>query len=362
MPGESFRVALVGCGAISEMFYMPALLALEQAREMTICAVMDPAHTRMTIIGQHFPAAARARDLAGIMETRPDLVIVASPPRFHAEQSVALLGMGTPVLCEKPMANTEKETREMILAAEKSGTLLAVGLCRRFFPALKAIKELILTGALGEAREFSFSEGGKFSWPAQSASFFEKSSSRGGVLLDVGAHVLDIVGWWFGTPVDMRYEDDAAGGLEANCCVYFDYGSFAGSVRLSRDTSLSNRYFVRFEKGWVAWNAMETNRFEIQWDGHGSSLSASAHQPRPNPRHMPLQRSDCDFYSCFINQIRNVKEAILGSAPLEVPGIVGAESLRLIERCYSIRKPMEMGWFTDAEQQGVRRFEQGRSA
>jgi predicted dehydrogenase len=89
-------------------------------------------------------------------------------------------------------------------------------------------------------KSFEISEGGQFNWPAQSASFFQKSNSQGGVLADLGVHVLDLLIWWFGMPEKVGYEDDAMGGLEANCRLELEFaGGVSGTVRLSRDTQLS---------------------------------------------------------------------------------------------------------------------------
>lgn len=102
------------------------------------------------------------------------------------------------VLCVKPLACTLNEANQMVAAAQTADRLLAVGLFRRFFPALQTIKALVAGGALGTPTSFHFAEGGAFNWPAASASFFQKQHSQGGVLLDLGVHLLDLSCWWFG--------------------------------------------------------------------------------------------------------------------------------------------------------------------
>jgi predicted dehydrogenase len=60
-------------------------------------------------------------------------------------------------------------------------------------------------------------EGGQFDWPVRSTGYFTRAQSGGGVLQDIGTHVLDLLAWWFGEPEALLYEDDAMGGVEANC-------------------------------------------------------------------------------------------------------------------------------------------------
>ncbi len=343
------RIGLAGCGAISETYYAPALRELERTGEVQVVALMDPSPERTALFKDGFPGASFLGGLAGMSKARPDLVIVASPPRFHAEQTVALLKAGIPVLCEKPMANTVAEAEEMAAAARDSGKALAIGLFRRFFPALRAMREIIARGSLGPVRSFSIAEGGVFGWPAQSASFFQKASSKGGVLLDAGVHALDIVQWWFGEPSELAYADDAMGGLEANCRVEMGYGAFSGQVQLSRDTQLANRYVVQCEKAWMAWNPLETNRFELQFEGTGQALAVMTHPSPPDKYRTRLKTPDADFYGCFINQLRNARAAVLGEEEVFIPAEEGIKSLRLIERCYGERKFLEMPWLSERE-------------
>ncbi len=331
---KTVRVGLAGCGAISETYYAPALAELEKTGEFQVVALMDPSPARAGLFRGDFPQAEVAGDLAGLVKARPDLAIVASPPSFHAEQTIQLLGGGISVLCEKPMANTVAEAERMAAAAQ--GKVLAVGLFRRFFPALQAVKGIIADGSMGSVRHFHITEGGVFGWPAQSASFFQKASSKGGVLLDVGVHVLDIVQWWFGEPDRVACEDDAMGGLEANCRVGLGYGGFSGEVWLSRDTALSNRCLVQCEKGWIAWTPLQSNEFEMQFEGAEKTLRVSV-------------AGGADFYGAFVNQLRNVRAAVLGEAKVFIPPEEGLKSLRLIERCYRERTFMDMPWLTPAE-------------
>ena len=172
--------------------------------------------------------------------------VVAAPVSSHRRLTSSAAGRGWHVLCEKPMAATNADCSEMIAACAAAGVKLAIGHYKRFFPASAALRELCGGGsALGELRRFAIAEGGRFTWPAVSPSFFEPSQTPGGVLLDLGVHVLDLLLWWLGEPTDFSYADDAMGGLEANARVTLRFGAATGSVRLSRDWATPRAVHLR---------------------------------------------------------------------------------------------------------------------
>jgi predicted dehydrogenase len=287
-----------------------------------------------------FPSARSATQIDELLALKPDLAIVASPPKFHAAQTNALLAAGAHVLCEKPMAAAVVEAESMIAAAKAARRVLAIGLFRRFFPALQTVKALVTGGHLGAARSFLISEGGVFNWPAASASFFQKAHAQGGVLLDVGVHVLDLVHWWFGAPAELSYEDDAMGNLEANCRVTMKFpAGINGTVRLSRDTRMSNRYVIEFERGTVTWKLGEANRLDVQFKDSPATLRGELWRKAP----------EATYHQSFVNQLLNVAAAARGEGGPLVAGEEGIQSLRLVEKCYRLRKLMEMPWLTSKE-------------
>ena len=337
-------VVLAGCGAVSRFFYAPALTALEAAGVMRVEALADPSPASLAALAESFP---RARQTARLEDTdlAGRLVIVASPPKFHAAATLLALHHGAAVLCEKPMANNVAEAETMLAAARESGSLLAVGLYKRFFPACEALKGLLEKRPLGALRHFTIEEGGKFGWQAASDSFFRKSVTPGGVLLDIGVHVLDLLLWWLGEPASLTYQDDAMGGQEANCRLELDYANgVRGYVRLSRDWPTSNCYTFTFERGTVRYRVNDANRLEITADGMPACLDGCLRSPaRPGG----LARTNPQS---FIEQLRNAAAAMNGAQPLRIPGEEGIRSLRLIERCYAERSGLlDMPWLSPAE-------------
>jgi len=292
-------------------------------------------------VGQSFAAARRLQSFAELLEVPADLVVLASPPACHAEQGIALLRQGRSVLCEKPLATTLVEGQALVDAAAASIAILAAGMLRRFFPAAQAIRRLLAEGTLGEIVAVEVQEGNVFRWPAASAAYFARRGGAGGVLSDIGVHALDLLCWWLGEPTEVAYEDDAMGGIEANCRIRCRFaGGAAGTIRLSRDCALANRYVLRGTRGAVSWPVNEANRLELSLAGARHTLAAQLET---------AGRPAAHFEQCFIDQILNVLAATRGEGPLHVPAVEALASLRLVERCHAGRSVMAMGWLDARE-------------
>lgn len=349
-------VVLVGCGAISRFFYAPALTALALPEALRVAALVDPSEENRGHLAEFFPEARSFGSIedAGIGSSH--LVIVASPPRFHARQSIHALERGAAVLCEKPMAGSVEDA-EAMAAAAAAGGILAVGLYRRFFPACEAIRGIIQKQTLGQLRSFEVNEGGPFSWQAASESFFRRASTPGGVLYDTGVHTLDLLLWWLGDPSAFVYEDDAMGGLEANCRLALEYSDGCrGEVRLSRDWKTENRYTFFFERGFVRWTVNEADRLEICLDGMPASVRGNL-VPMTRTGDLLLEHGKARTNpQSFIEQLRNLSATMRGEEELRVPAAEGLRSLRLIDRCYGKRKLMEIPWLTPHEAEQAQRL------
>jgi len=341
-PKSPCRIALLGCGAVSELFYAPALQHLESEGAATLAAVLEPDTARAAKFCAPFPSAVSYADESFLAKLPLDLAIVASPVSFHESHTIRALEAGIAVLCEKPLAANTESGERMIAAARKHHRILGVGLLRRFYSNVQFTKQLIQNKTLGNVTSFSIHEGGPFNWPARSDSFFRKSTAGGGVLLDLGVHVFDLVLNWFGEPQELTYSDDAMGGLEANCRVELSYpAGCKGTVHLSRDWNTSNLYVIEFERGTLKMRGGQGGELDLHLSNSGLSLEGT------------LNDSDgvitSTLQQAFLAQIRDMIFAIQTSGRPTIPGEEGIRSLRLIEQCYQNRKLMEMPWLTPPE-------------
>lgn len=335
-------VILVGCGAVSRLFYQPALRELSRRGELVVAALVDPADSARADLGAAFPKAHQARSLDELILPEGALAVIASPPRFHSAQCHAALERGWHVLCEKPMAPTPAECVRMTDAARCAHRVLAVGLYKRFFPSSAVLRELCRGSVMGPLVSFDVHEGGPFRWPAATPSFFSRAETPGGVLLDLGVHVLDLLLWWLGDPTLLEYADDAAGGLEANAVVRLGYPSGAtGRVQLSRDWATRQRYHFEFQNGSIEWTVNDANGLALTLHGLPSSLRGILLDPASVPTLTNPQ--------CFIAQLQNVLAAVRGGFPPLVTGEDGTRVMRLIATCYARRQWLEQPWLGAGE-------------
>jgi len=79
-----------------------------------------------------------------------DLVIIATPPNSHAKLAVQMMGAGKHVVCEKPLAISQKETAAMIEMATRQGVHLSCHQNRRWDVDYLAIKQALMEGAIGD--------------------------------------------------------------------------------------------------------------------------------------------------------------------------------------------------------------------
>jgi len=344
-PGR-IKVALIGCGAVARLYYMPALRELETAGWLEVVAVVDPVARHAALLCEAFPRALAVSGLSGLSQHAFDLAIVASPHSLHAAQSIHLLEAGVSVLCEKPMATSADDAGAMARAAASSRGLLAIGLVRRFFPATQAIRGMLSQRMLGDISSFEFSEGSaSFGWPAASRGYFDRQEAQGGVLMDIGVHALDLLQWWLGRPAIVAFADDAMGGIEANCLIHCRLaGGATGTLRLSRDCALSNRYTIRGTRGWLSWQAGDAGHFDFGLADSSQVIDSGLRN-----------QADASFERSFLDQLRNVVAALLGTEELRVPAAEGLASIALIDDCYRQRSLMAMSWMQERE------FERGRA-
>jgi predicted dehydrogenase len=350
------RTLLVGCGAVSEILYQGALARLQAEGLATVVGLVDPVPARLDVLARAFPRARRYPQLEqALADTSPHVAIIASPPRFHREQTLLSLRHGCHVLCEKPLAVTAADCDDMIEEARSHNRQLSVGLFRRHYPSAQAIRSLLQAGVLGRPVSFAVQEGSIFRWPWQSEAA-PASEAFGGVLADTGPHALDLLTWWLGPLQLESYSDDALGHVEVNCRLELTAQSGArGTVLLSRDTALPNRHLITCERGWVAYSCDDPTRFTWGWEGAPFpatthlSLPAAAHPLMVEPDRAPLPVDSLHVY--FTEQLRNLCAAIRGDEQLVVSVEDARDGVRIITECQAQRRLIDPAWLGDDERE-----------
>ncbi len=129
-----------------------------------------------------------------------DAVYVATPVFLHASQTITALNAGKHVVCEKPMAMNERESRTMLVAAEQSGKTLGVAYYRRTYPKVQRAKELVAAGAIGQPVIAELTCHGWFDGAGSRSWLVDPAKAGAGPLLDIASHRIDVLNYFFGQP------------------------------------------------------------------------------------------------------------------------------------------------------------------
>jgi predicted dehydrogenase len=247
------RFAVIGCGAMAEAYFLPVL-----ARRPDLCSVLwavDPDPARLAAVSKQF-GVKTASSLEQVVDA-VDAAVVAAPHDAHFAIASKLIAVGKHVLCEKPLTTTLAESETLVAAAEQRGVVLMTNNYRRHGPAFREIKRLIESADLGRPVAASWMEGRKFNWPTKTGFYFTQRPRNGlpppGVLLDVGAHVIDLLCWWLGSePVVVECRTDSFGGPEGRARLVLDFAGARAQTDLSYYQKMVNTYAVECERGRIS--------------------------------------------------------------------------------------------------------------
>ncbi len=314
---EPLRLAIVGCGAIAEMAHIPAAARVDEVRLVGLVDT-DLAHAQALASRYGVPQAVAG---LGALAGKVDAVVLATPPHIRSPLAQQALEHGLHVLCEKPMANSPVECRQMIKVAKSVQRTLAVAHTCRFYPNRVYARSLFQTGRLGRLISAKIEQGDPYSWPTRTAYTLRKEWVPGGVLFNEGVHLLDMLFWWFGDPESLNYHDDSLGGLESNVRLALSYPD-GGIVhyRLSRTGALSNRVEMQFERATLSFPIYDMAALTLGLNGQSEELTV--HTKR------------WDFVEAVAMQLRDFALAALDGRPPTVPGEAGLSVVSFIESCY----------------------------
>jgi predicted dehydrogenase len=329
---EKLTLAIIGCGAQTRLHHLPVLAHCERIK---VTALADKALPLARELAGQYNVPMATDDYRRVFDTA-EAALVVLPHHLHAPVTVDLLENRLHVLLEKPMALRTSECDRMIQAAERSGTVLAIGLDFRFFNFTRFLKSVFDTGLLGKIDRFEMREGHIPDWPLAS-DYLLRREMGGGVLADVGAHVLDLLLWWLGDYEKFEYCDDSQGGVEANCELSLQLKSgTAGVVELSRTRFLKNTWVFRGEKG-----TLEAGFFQpiVRLQLKDQPLVLSGEVLHGGDGHD-------NFLAAFRRQFDDFVDAVRQARSPFVSGTEGRRAVQLIEACYSNRHPLAYPWMT----------------
>lgn len=196
------RFALVGYGGAGRGIH--ARLIREAGHVVTAVVARDP--QRRAAAAADWPGVALHETLASLLDNPDayDVIVVASPSGHHVEHANAIIDAGLPFVIDKPLAPTSKEAAEIVARAGAEGVPFTVFQNRRWDPEQLTLRHLLETRALGSVHTF---ERRWERWrPVPLQRWKENDPIAGGLLLDLGTHLVDSAIQLFG-PVETVYAE-----------------------------------------------------------------------------------------------------------------------------------------------------------
>ncbi len=205
---KTIGFGIIGCGDVTEKKSGPAFQKAEGSRLVSVMR-RDPVkledYARRHGVGKY---STNYLDL--LTDSEVDAVYIATPPHMHLFYTLEAAKHGKAVYVEKPMALSAVQCREMVAACRTFGVPLFVAYYRRGQEKFKRVKALLEEGTIGQVRSFQYT----YACPVPAfnpsrAWLFNKEEAGGGLLYDVGSHMVDTLLFALG-------DVEAASGISGN--------------------------------------------------------------------------------------------------------------------------------------------------
>lgn len=183
------KIGILGCGWIVEKAHIPAFRKNE---DVSIQAIYDLNNDRLDHISKKYQIPNKFNDLDNFLEHNIDAVIVASPNFLHTKHTNLVLEAGKHVLCEKPIALSTLDYKNTLKIAEENKKLVIPAFVNRFRPDVIKLNKKLLTKEFGKLKSIKAEWLRKSGIPRPGTWITNKSQAGGGVLVDLGSHLLDI--------------------------------------------------------------------------------------------------------------------------------------------------------------------------
>ncbi|QWX85457.1 Gfo/Idh/MocA family oxidoreductase [Cellulophaga sp. HaHaR_3_176] len=196
MADQKIRWGVIGLGNIAHQFVKDLLLV----KDAELIAVASRDRVKADEFGKKYKAThcfGSYEELYACEEV--DIIYIATPHSFHAENAIVAMNHGKHVLCEKPIGVNTSEVTKMVNAAKNNGVFLMEALWTRFFPTIKKIKEIVAEGTIGEIKyinaDFAF-----YGLNRSEESRLLNPNLAGGSLLDIGIYPIFLAYLFLGKP------------------------------------------------------------------------------------------------------------------------------------------------------------------
>ncbi|OHB56772.1 MAG: hypothetical protein A2Y12_20560 [Planctomycetes bacterium GWF2_42_9] len=190
----SVRVGFIGCGSIGSVHTQAAQMCSDLGE---VVGGSDINNEQRNSFTAKTSAPAFSDALEMLNTTKPDAVVISTPPNVRYAMIKECINRRIAILCEKPLALNFAEAKKIVALAKPFKKVCATGFCHRFNAAVCTMKDMLQNGDLGEPIEFINFFVGPASWLADTWRT-DISISGGGNFYDNGVHSVDLFSYLFG--------------------------------------------------------------------------------------------------------------------------------------------------------------------
>jgi predicted dehydrogenase len=191
---------VIGTGGVAQLRHIPAFQEAARRGIAELVTLCDPVEAALDEAGDQAGIGERYRDYREVLARDDiDVVTIATPNSSHEQIAVEALQAGKHVLCEKPLALSLDGARRMAAAARASGRVNSVNYRYRWVPSARYLKELVETGEVGAVRQvFMNYFNAAVLDPTTPIQWRQTRAEGGGILADIGSHLIDLALWLLG--------------------------------------------------------------------------------------------------------------------------------------------------------------------
>ncbi len=196
--GKKFRVAMIGCGGISQTH----MEAFKSIPEVEVVAAVDIDQDCLNRMQEKWgvPKNALFKDWKKMLaKIKPDGVDICTPNYLHSGPAVDAANAGCHIIVEKPMAMSPGECETMIAAAKANNVKLVIGFQQRYSPYSDFLCAARDNGEFGDimfVKVQALRRRGIPNWGV----FGQKELQGGGPMIDIGVHVIEAAHYFMGAP------------------------------------------------------------------------------------------------------------------------------------------------------------------
>ena len=197
---ETIRWGILGCGGIAAKFAQ-ALTSVKDAELLAVGSRSIETARRFGSVHNVPRRYGSYEELAADKDV--EMIYVATPHNYHADNTILCLKAGKGVLCEKPLAANAHQGQAMIECARTCRRFLMEAMWTRFLPLMDRVRQLLAEGAIGHVRMLTADFGFRYGSRAEKQRLTDPALA-GGALLDVGVYPLALASMLFGAPLQIH--------------------------------------------------------------------------------------------------------------------------------------------------------------